>query len=158
MYKESLNVYLNDLENKEKHVAGGGVVGMLGASACSLMIYVCNKSMSKRFEESLSEIEKLKEYLMEKKEEFLSYILIDEKNLSNLLLTWKNSESIEDKNNLKQAIEDLEKIKNVVKEVINNINDIKLKLNQNLVSDIKESFAILNTILTIIDYNIEANM
>lgn len=91
MYNEKLKPMLEDIENKETHIAGGSVVGIVLACTNSLIEYICNLTIGKQkyidveeeVKQILQEAEKLKQknlQSIDKDKEVLEEILIRYKN------------------------------------------------------------------------------
>ena len=90
MYNEKMKPILEDLENKEIDVAGGGVVGIVLSTINSLITYISNLTIGKKnYEENQEKVLEIKNKAQELKIKALEAIDRDKEMLEEILLAYK---------------------------------------------------------------------
>lgn len=139
-FSNKLNPLLDDIENKEIELAGGGVIGIQLSTVNSLIKYIANLTLNKKNYEDVQD--KVKEILVkaeELKNNSLEVIDKDKDILQEILLAYKirkeNEQHYEEV--CKKATEFCMKVLNIANETLNLSNQISKVGNKMLSSDFK---------------------
>lgn len=139
MYKDtSIDIFLQDLSDKEVEMGGGSLIGLNLASVCSLICYICNLTIGKK---KYINVEKEAQNILDEandlKDITLELIDKDKEVLEEILMTYKLREESkkEYEDALIKAVEfSFEVLENAVK-VLNLVKRISKIGNLMLVSD-----------------------
>jgi formiminotetrahydrofolate cyclodeaminase len=163
MYKEKIELILNDIENKEVEIAGGSVVGIVLSTVNSLIKYISNLTLGKKkYEEVQYKIEEILKEADQLKRDSMEVVDKDKEILEEILKAYKvrKENEMQYEEVCKESVEFCMRVVELAFKTLKLSDEISKVGNKMLASDFKickyYSFASIQSAIVNVDINLGA--